>query len=140
MLDGSGRVLIVKRANEPLKGEWSLPGGGVDVGETLVDAIRREVREETGVEIEVGAIVDVLDRIRRDADGRVRFHYVLVDFVCRPCGGSLQCATDAADAAWADRSDLHRYGVADATLRVVDKGIARASGEWTPPKVEESEE
>jgi ADP-ribose pyrophosphatase YjhB (NUDIX family) len=117
-----------------------VPGGAVDVGETLVDAIRREVREETGVEVEVGAIVDVLDRIHRDADGRVRFHYVLVDFVCRPCGGALHCATDAEDATWANRADLQRYGVADTTVRVIDKGIARASVAWTPRNVEESEE
>ena len=134
VLDG-GRVLLVKRAHEPLRGEWSLPGGAVDVGETLEEAIRREVREETCLEVEVGPIVDVLDRIRYDPDGRVKFHYVLVDFLCRPLSGTLQRASDAEEAAWAERADLGRYGVAEATISVIDKAIARASSTWTPREV-----
>jgi 8-oxo-dGTP diphosphatase len=134
VLDGD-RVLLVKRAHEPLKGEWSVPGGAVDVGETLEEAIRREVREETCLDIEVGPIVDVLDRIRYDPDGRVKFHYVLVDFVCRPVGGTLQCASDAEEATWAERSDLGRYGVADATISVIDKAIARREAVWTAREV-----
>ena len=135
VLDGR-RVVLVKRANEPLKGEWSLPGGAVDVGETLEQAIRREVREETGLDVEVGPIVDVLDRIRYDPDGRVRFHYVLVEFLCRPTGGDLRCASDAAEAAWADGPDLERYQVAAATITVIEKGIARAATTaWTAREV-----
>ena len=134
VLDG-GRVLLVKRAHEPLKGEWSVPGGTVDVGETLEEAIRREVREETCLEVEVGPIVDVLDRIRYDPDGRVKFHYVLVDFLCRPLSGTLQCASDAEEAAWAERTDLGRYGVAEATISVIDKAVARRSTAWTPREV-----
>jgi 8-oxo-dGTP diphosphatase len=134
VLDGD-RVLLVKRAHEPLKGEWSVPGGAVDVGETLEEAIRREVREETCLDIEVGPIVDVLDRIRYDPDGRVKFHYVLVDFVCRPVGGTLQCASDAEEATWAGRGDLGRYGVADATISVIDKAIARREAGWTAREV-----
>ena len=133
VLDGS-RVVLVKRANEPLKGEWSLPGGAVDVGETLEQAIRREVREETGLDVEVGPIVDVLDRIRHDADGRIKFHYVLVEFLCRPIGGELRCASDAEDAVWAADPDLVRYAVAEATIGVIDKGIARAATAWTARK------
>jgi 8-oxo-dGTP diphosphatase len=130
VLDGD-RVLLIKRANEPLKGEWSIPGGAVEVGETLEAAIRREVREETCLDIEVGPIVDVLDRIRRDPEGRVRFHYVLVDFVCRPVGGTLQCASDAEEAIWADRAALGVYGVAEATIVVIDKAIERRSARGT---------
>jgi mutator protein MutT len=132
VLDGR-RVVLVKRANEPLKGAWSLPGGAVNVGETLADAVRREVREETGLDVEVGPIVDVLDRIRSDPDGRIRFHYVLIDFLCRPTGGELRGASDAEEAAWADAADLRRYDVAEATIRVIDKGIARAATAWTRP-------
>lgn len=134
VLEGD-RVLLVKRAHEPLKGEWSLPGGAVDVGETLEEAIRREVREETCLDVEVGPIVDVLDRIRYDPDGRVKFHYVVVDFLCRPLSGTLQCASDAEEAAWAARADLGRYGVADATINVIDKAIARRATGWTPREV-----
>jgi 8-oxo-dGTP diphosphatase len=134
VLDGN-RVVLVKRAHEPLKGEWSVPGGAVDVGETLEQAIRREVKEETCLDVEVGPIVDVLDRIRYDSSGRVKFHYVLVDFLCRPLSGMLQCASDATEAAWADREDLARYGVAEEILTVIDKAIARRATAWTPREV-----
>jgi len=132
------RVLLVRRGNEPLKGEWSLPGGAVETGETLEAAIAREVLEETGLEVEVGPMIDVLDRIRNDPDGRVRYHYVLIDFVCRPTGGTLCCATDAADATWAQLADLDRFGLAEATLAMIHKGVkrvedrARATGERQP--------
>ena len=134
VFDGD-RVLLVKRAHEPLKGEWSVPGGAVEVGETLEEAIRREVREETGLDIEVGPIVDVLDRIRYDPEGRVKFHYVLVDFVCRPAGGTLQCASDAEEATWAECAHLPRYGVPDATTSVIAKALARRSAGWTAREV-----
>jgi 8-oxo-dGTP diphosphatase len=117
------RVLLVRRGNEPLKGEWSLPGGAVEVGETLQTAIAREVLEETGLVVDVGPMIDVLDRIRLDADRRVRYHYVLIDFVCRPTGGTLCCGTDAADATWAPIADLPDYGLADATLAMIHKAL-----------------
>ena len=119
------RVLLIKRGNPPLKGQWSLPGGGVEVGETLEQAIAREVLEETGMAIEVGPIVEVLDRISRDADGRVEHHFVLVDFVCRPNGGILRGASDAEDAAWVTMADLARYEVAPVTISVIQKAASR---------------
>ncbi len=117
------RVLLVRRANEPLKGEWSLPGGAVEVGETLRAAVAREVLEETGVEVEVGPIVEVLDRIRPDPDGRVRYHYVLIDYLCHPIGGALACASDAVDVAWADVTELDEYGVAESATVVIRKAL-----------------
>src|SRR2546422_63599 len=113
VLDGS-RVLLIKRGHAPLKGQWSLPGGGVELGETLEQAVAREVLEETGPSIEVGPMVEVLDRISRDADGRVEHHFVLVDFVCRPNGAVLRSAADAADAAWAAGPRLARCDAAPA--------------------------
>jgi 8-oxo-dGTP diphosphatase len=117
------RVLLVRRANEPLKGEWSLPGGAVEVGETLRDAVTREVLEETGLEVDVGPVVEVLDRIRPDPDGRVRYHYVLIDYLCRPVGGTLACASDADEVAWAHFNELGGYGVAASAIAVIRKAF-----------------
>jgi len=124
VLDGD-RVLLIKRAHEPLKGQWSLPGGGVEVGETLEQATAREVREETGLDVEVGPIVDVIDRIARDQGGRVEHHFVLVDFVCRRSGGTLCCASDADAAEWVAVDALARYGVAEVTVAVIRKAAGR---------------
>lgn len=124
VMDGD-RVLLIKRGHAPLKGQWSLPGGGVEIGETLEEAIAREVLEETGLTVEVGPMVEVLDRISRDADGRVEHHFVLVDFVCRPGGGILRGASDAEDAAWVALTDLARYEVAPVTISVIQKAASR---------------
>ena len=124
VLDGD-RVLLVKRAQAPLKGHWSLPGGAVETGETLEQAIAREVLEETGITVEVGPIVEVLDRISRDVEGRVEHHFVLIDFVARPLGGVLEGASDADDAAWVAVADLAKYDVAAVTVGVIRKASSR---------------
>ena len=134
VLDGD-RVLLVKRAHEPLKGEWSLPGGAVELGETLEKAIVREVREETGLDVDLGPMVDVLDRLRYDSDGRVKYHYVLIDFLCRPSSGVLCCASDAEAAEWVALDDLARYALAEAAISVIRKAVDRQSGAWTPREV-----
>jgi ADP-ribose pyrophosphatase YjhB (NUDIX family) len=136
IVDGD-RVLLVRRANPPLQGEWSVPGGAVEIGETLEAAVAREVLEETGLQVEVGPIVEVLDRIRLDPDGRARYHYVLVDFVCKPNGGLLACASDAQDVMWAPLAALTDYGVAAVTIAVIRKGVDLVrSGSWTPREVD----
>lgn len=125
--DGApGSVLLIRRGQEPLKGEWSLPGGAVELGETLEEAIRREVLEETGLVVEPVEVVEVFDRISRDPEGRVRYHYVLVDFLCRMTGGSLACATDAAEARWAGENELR--GLTPLTVEVIRKAVQMAAG------------
>jgi 8-oxo-dGTP diphosphatase len=119
-----GRVVLVKRVHEPLKGEWNLPGGGVELGETLEAACAREVLEETGLVVEVGPVIEVFDRIMQDDSGTVQYHFVLVDYLCRPVGGTLGCGSDASDVALADPADLGAYGLTPKALDVIAKGVA----------------
>jgi 8-oxo-dGTP diphosphatase len=118
-----GKVVLVKRAHEPLQGHWNLPGGGVELGETLRDACAREVLEETGLVVEVGAVIEVFDRIMLDAIGGVEYHFVLVDYVCRPAGGVLRCGTDASDVALADPGALDEYHLTDKAIEVIGKAL-----------------
>jgi ADP-ribose pyrophosphatase YjhB (NUDIX family) len=119
-----GKVVLVRRAHEPLKGEWNLPGGGVEVGETLREACAREVREETGLVVDVGAVIEVFDRIMLDAAGAVQYHFVLVDYVCHPVGGALACGSDASDIVLADPAALDRYHLTEKAKEVIAHGLA----------------
>ena len=121
-----GQVVLVKRAHEPLIGQWNLPGGGVELGETLAAACVREVREETGLVVEVGAVIEVFDRIMLDAAGRVQYHFVLVDYVCRAVGGALCRGTDASDVALADPGALAPFGLTEKALAVIRRGLELA--------------
>ncbi len=102
------RVLLVQRGNEPLLGQWSIPGGLIDVGETLREAVIREVKEETGLDVEPIELIELLDRIHRQ-DGRVRYHYVIADYLCRVAGGTLGAASDAAAARWVERAEWNSH-------------------------------
>ena len=124
------RVLLIQRGQEPLKGEWSLPGGALELGETLEDGVCREVLEETGLQVEVLQLVELVDRIVRDPQGAVQFHYVLADFLCRVTGGTLCCASDAVDLRWVAREELNshgRYKIAPFTVAVIEKAFRIAT-------------
>jgi len=119
------RVLLGKRANPPIQGQWSIPGGMLEVGELVRDATVREAREETGLIVESGELLGVYDRVLRDAEGRVQYHYVLVDFLCRPVGGELKAASDAAEVRWFVREQLPELNLAEDTLDVIHRGLER---------------
>ncbi len=126
ILEG-GRILLVERAREPLRGWWSLPGGVLDPGELLADAVRREVLEETGLLIEPVEVIEIFERILRDAEGRAEYHYVLIDYLCRVTGGKLQASDDAAAVKWIARDKLSRYRITEGTLPVIEKAFNRSS-------------
>jgi len=120
-----GRVVIVQRGTEPLKGQWSIPGGALEVGETLRQCAVREAKEETGLEIEAGEVLEVFDAIYRETDGRIQYHYVLIDFVCRMVGGELKAGGDAVQAKWVTWEDLAEYQMAETARRVIAMALAR---------------
>ena len=118
-----GRALIVRRAHEPRRGEWSLPGGMLHLGESLPEAVRREVREETGLEIELGPIIETFDRIHHDDAGRVRYHFVIIDFVCWSPRGDAVAGSDAEAVAWVSADEIDGYGVNAHAKAVIVRGL-----------------
>ena len=122
-----GRALLVRRASEPLKGEWSVPGGMLELGEKLRDGVRRETMEETGIEVEAGEVLDVFDSIFTDPLGRTQYHYVLVDYLCRPISGEARAASDVSDVRWVSVDALPAMGLRESVEQVVRKGLQRAA-------------
>ncbi len=133
MLDADNRVLLVKRGHAPLKGEWSLPGGAVEIGETLEAALVRELLEETGLEVAVGPVVEVLDRIERAPDGRVQYHFVIIDYLCFADAETPICASDADEGRWVRREELASYHVTEKATSVIDKALSLAASTENRP-------
>jgi ADP-ribose pyrophosphatase YjhB (NUDIX family) len=120
------RVVLVKRAHPPIQGQWSIPGGVLEVGELVREAAIREAREETGLAVKPGELLGVYDRVLRDPASRVQYHYVLIDFLCRRTAGELFAADDAAEVRWFTREELPDLNLAEDTLEVVHKGFTLA--------------
>jgi mutator protein MutT len=123
-----GRVLLVRRGHEPAKGNWSLPGGALELGESLTDGVVREVREETGLTVKPVELVELLDRIHREGE-RVRYHYVIADYLCRVVEGEMLAASDADAVRWVERAEWNSHSVLKLdpiTVLVIEMGWQRA--------------
>jgi 8-oxo-dGTP diphosphatase len=118
-----GRVALIRRGNEPRKGEWSIPGGKLELGETLLEGVRREVREEIGIDVEVVGLIEALDRVYRDEAGRVRFHYVILDYLCRASTPDVRVGGDALDAALVSENEFEQYELSEGVIRVLRKAF-----------------
>jgi 8-oxo-dGTP diphosphatase len=114
-------VVLIRRGKEPRRDQWSIPGGHLEWGESLHDAILREVREETALTVEIAGLIDTVDLITRDATGAVTRHYVLIDFAARTVSGELCAGSDAAEARWVAVSALDEYPLWSETRRVIDE-------------------
>ena len=131
IFDDAGRILLVERGNEPYRGQWSLPGGIVEAGETLKQAVEREVLEETGLIVNAHSFFTVFERLMRDAGGRCEYHYVLIDYVCSVTGGEPAAASDVSGVRWVGRNELAQVHLTEGTLGVVMR--AYESGAYQLP-------
>jgi len=120
-----GQVLLIRRANEPGRGQWSIPGGVLELGETLAQAAIREVREECQVKIEIEDVLSACDLIQRDAQGRVRYHYVLIDLAARYVSGEPTAGTDALEIRWVKEADFDKLDIIARLVPVLRKAIRR---------------
>jgi len=117
--------LLVERGKEPLKGYWSIPGGIVETGEKLEEAIRREVAEETGLDVEPYLMFEIFERIMPDSEGKPEYHYVLMDYLCRRLSGEPTAASDASRVEWVAEQNLRRYRLTEGTLGVIERAFAK---------------
>ena len=124
ILFDAGRVLLVERGRPPQEGSWSLPGGALETGELLADGLRREILEETGLEVRILEIVEVFERIVRDAEGKPEYHYILIDYLCEKTGGELRAGDDVRRAEWVERERLGEYNITPGTVAVIAKACS----------------
>jgi 8-oxo-dGTP diphosphatase len=123
----NGRALLVRRGAPPLQGEWSIPGGMLEIGETLSEGVRRELAEETGVEVRVLDLIEVFERILLDAGGRAKYHYVVLDYLCEAIRGNARAGSDVIAVAWANDSELAQYSLTPTAMRVIEKALELSS-------------
>jgi 8-oxo-dGTP diphosphatase len=118
-----GRALLIRRGGPPLQGQWSIPGGMLEVGETLFGGVQRELLEETGIEVRVGELIEVFERINLDTEGKARYHFVVLDYLCEPIRGEARAGSDVTDVAWATPEELERYSLTETATRVILKAF-----------------
>ena len=121
-----GRALLVRRGGQPLKGRWSIPGGMLETGETLYEGVRRELAEETGLEVRVVELIEVFERISLDAAGKTRYHFVVLDYLCEAVGGNARAGSDVTDVAWASPAEPAQYSLSETAMRIIEKAFDMA--------------
>ena len=121
-----GRVLLIRRGGPPLEGQWSIPGGMLEVGETLLAGVRRELLEETGIDVRVGELIEVFERINLDTEGKARYHFVVLDYLCEAVRGEARAGSDVIDVAWATPEELKKYSLTETATRVILKAFEMA--------------
>jgi mutator protein MutT len=121
-----GRVLLVRRGGLPLQGQWSIPGGILEVGETLTEGVRRELAEETAIDVRVRTLLEVFERIDRDASGKLQYHFVVLDYLCEAVRGTARAGSDVTEVAWAAPAELQKYALTEIASRVILKAFELA--------------
>lgn len=122
-----GRVLLVRRGGPPLQGRWSIPGGSLEVGETLIEGVQRELAEETGIDVRVRTLIEVFERIDRDASGKLQYHFVVLDYLCEATQGTARAGSDVTEVAWAAPAELEQYALTEIASRVILKAFELAA-------------
>jgi 8-oxo-dGTP diphosphatase len=128
-----GRALLIRRGSPPLERQWSIPGGMLEVGETLLEGVRRELEEETGIEVRVLDLIEVFERINLDGEGKARYHFVVLDYLCERVRGEARTGSDVIDVAWAAPEELGQYSLTETATRVILKAFEIASGQPNSP-------
>ena len=118
-----GRALLIKRGHPPLQGEWSIPGGTLELGETLLEGVQRELAEETGIEVRIVDLIEVFERVFRDDAGKVRYHFVIMDYLCEAISGTARAGSDVVDVAWASETQLEQYSLTPTATRVIRRAF-----------------
>jgi 8-oxo-dGTP diphosphatase len=120
------RVLLIRRGSAPLKGEWSIPGGILEIGETIVHGVQREMLEETAIEVKVLDLIEVFERISVEEDGRAKYHFVILDYLCELVHGEARAGSDVTHVAWAEEAEIVKYSLTPIATRVIQKAFRLA--------------
>lgn len=126
MVIAGGRTLLIRRGSAPLQGQWSIPGGMLELSESIAEGVRRELAEETGLEVRVGDLIEVFERIVPGEEGRTRYHFVILDYLCDMISGVARAGSDVTDVAWAREDELERYSLTAIATRVIKRAFEMA--------------
>ena len=126
MVIAGGRTLLIRRGSAPLQGQWLIPGGMLELSESIAEGVRRELAEETGLDVRVGDLIEVFERIVPGEDGRTRYHFVILDYLCEMVSGVAHAGSDVTDVAWAREDELEKYSLTTIATRVIKRAFEMA--------------